>query len=69
MILWMEEVRRSPVEVGSLSYYLQVFIQYIPGGPGFLPSTVACSICLFHTTWTPRGSIDVFWLRYFIGIK
>ena len=33
------EIRRSPVEVGILSHYLQAF--YIPGGClGFLPSTV-----------------------------
>ena len=32
------EIRRSPVEVGNLSYYLQFFF-YIPGGrSGFLPS-------------------------------
>ena len=33
------EIRRSPVEVGSLSHYLQGF-STIPGGAGFLPSTV-----------------------------
>ena len=33
------EIRRSPVEVGSLSHYLIVL--YIPGGAGFLPSTAA----------------------------
>ena len=33
------EIRRAPVEVGSLSHYLQGFIT-IPGGAGFLPSTV-----------------------------
>ena len=34
------EIRRSPVEVGSLSNYLQGF-STIPGGClGFLPSTV-----------------------------
>ena len=35
------EIRRSPVEVGSLSQYLQGFT-YIPGGflAGFQPSTV-----------------------------
>ena len=31
----MEEIRRSPVEVGSLSHYLQGF-STIPGGAGFL---------------------------------
>ena len=30
----------APVEVGSLSHDLQGFILYIPGGAGFLPSTV-----------------------------
>ena len=35
----MAEIRRSPVEVGSLSHYLQGF-STIPGGAGFLPSTV-----------------------------
>ena len=33
------EIRRSPVEVGGLSHYLQGF-STIPGGAGFLPSTV-----------------------------
>ena len=33
------EIRRSPVEVGSLSHYLQGF-STIPGGTGFLPQTV-----------------------------
>ena len=34
------EIRRSPVEVGSLSHYLRRVL-YIPGGClGFLPSTV-----------------------------
>ena len=32
-------IRRSPVEVGSLSHDLQGF--YIPGGAGFQPSTVS----------------------------
>ena len=38
-ILLMEEIRRSPVEVGSLSHYLQGFVnpRWLPG---FLPSTV-----------------------------
>ena len=34
------EIRLSPVEVGGLSHYLQGF-STIPGGGGFLPSTVA----------------------------
>ena len=38
-ILLMAEIRRSPVEVGSLSHYLQRVL-YIPGGAGILPSTV-----------------------------
>ena len=33
------EIRRAPVEVGSLFHYLQGF--YIQGGAGFQPSTVA----------------------------
>ncbi len=33
------EIQRSPVEVGSSSHYLQGF-STIPGGAGFLPSTV-----------------------------
>ena len=35
----MEEIQRSPVEVGSSSHYLQGF-STIPGGAGSLPSTV-----------------------------
>ena len=35
----MAEIRRSPVEVGRLSHYLQGF-STIPGGAGFQPSTV-----------------------------
>ena len=31
----MEEIRRSPVEVGSFFHYK---VLYIPGGAGFLPS-------------------------------
>ena len=35
------EIRRSPVEVGSLSVYPIIYkVLYIPGGAGFLPSTV-----------------------------
>ena len=33
------EIRRSPLEVGSSSHYLQ-FLFYIPGGAGFLPSLI-----------------------------
>ncbi len=41
LILLMAEIRRSPVEVGSLSHYLQGF-STIPGGClGFQPSTVS----------------------------
>ena len=42
MVLLMAEIRRSPVEVGSLSQYFEKVL-YIPGGflAGFLPSTVA----------------------------
>ncbi len=32
-------ILRAPVEVGSLSHYLRRVL-YIPGGAGFLPSTV-----------------------------
>ena len=35
----MEEILRSPVEVDSLSHYLKGVL-YIPGGAGFIPSTV-----------------------------
>ena len=38
LILLMAEIRRLPVEVGSLSPYLQGL--YIPGGARFQPSTV-----------------------------
>ena len=43
-MLLMVEIRRSPVEVGSLligslSQYVQGFI-HIPGGAGFLPPTL-----------------------------
>ena len=31
VLLLMAEIRRSPVEVGSLSHYLQMVL-YIPGG-------------------------------------
>ena len=38
-LLLMVQIRRSPVEVGSLS--TNIFkVLYIPGGAGFLPSTV-----------------------------
>ena len=43
LILLMAEIRRSPVEVGSFSHYLQGF-STIPGGAGFLPSTEASLI-------------------------
>ena len=33
----VEEIRRSPVEVGNLSHYFSVFC--IRGGAGFFPST------------------------------
>ncbi len=66
MILLMEGVLH---QLRLVVYPIIYKVLYIPGGPGFLPSTVAGSICLFHTTWTPRGSTDVFWLRYFTGIK
>jgi len=39
VLLLMEEIRRSPVEVGRLSHYLR-WVLYIPGGAGILPSTV-----------------------------
>ena len=46
--------RNPPVEVGSLSHYLQGFIYSMPGGAGFLPSTVDSSIvrkCCVPTFW------------------
>ena len=36
------EILRAPVEVGSLSHYLQGL--YIPSGAGFLPSTVSYTV-------------------------
>jgi len=42
-ILLMKEIRRSPVEVGSLSR--RGF--YLGGGAGFLPSTVVCHLGAF----------------------
>ena len=36
----MAEIRRSPVEVGSLSTIIYKVL-YIPGGAGFQPSTVS----------------------------
>ena len=47
------KIRRTPVEVGSLSHYFQGFILlYIPGGClGFLPSRVS----LAHEVVGPRG--------------
>ena len=38
----------SPVEVGSLSHYLQGFIN-TSGGAGFLPSTVSLAILISQT--------------------
>ena len=44
----MEEIQRSPVEVGSLSDYVQGFL-YIPGGClGRLPPTV-CTVTPYPT--------------------
>ena len=40
ILLLMEEIRLTPVEVGSLSHYLHGF-STIPGGAGFQPSTVS----------------------------
>ena len=45
MLLLMAEIRRSPVEVGSLSHYLQGFI-HPNGGAGFLPSTVVITVAM-----------------------
>ena len=51
MLYWHDgsEIQRSPVEVGSLSHYRELFI---PGGAGFLPSTVS-----FKFT-PPKTNID-----------
>ena len=47
----VEEIRRSPVEVGSLSHYLQGFIR--PRWlAGFLPSTVV------HINFTPNDRFE-----------
>ena len=56
--LLMAKIRRSPVEVGSLSHYLQGL--YIPGGAGLLPSTVGSTLEIWgkilnfgvETPWT-----------------
>ena len=45
--LLMAKIRRSPVEVGSLSHYLQGL--YIPGGAGLLPSTVGSTLEIWGT--------------------
>ena len=56
-LLLMQEIRRSPVDVGSLSCYLQCFI-YIPDGAGFLPSTVwkVTYVLKFEPSWVRKGS-------------
>ena len=55
VIRFMEEIRRSPVEVGRLSHYLQGF-STIPGGClGFLPSTVARNQRVFPLLKIPAG--------------
>ena len=47
--LLMAEIRRSPVEVGSFSHYLQG-LEYIPGGwLGFQPSTVGLKFSGLHS--------------------
>ena len=46
--LLIEEIRRSPAEVGSISHYLQGL--YIPGGClGFLPSIVPPKMKVWKT--------------------
>ena len=40
ILLMVQKIWRSPVEVGSLSHYLQYKVLCIPGGAGFLPSTI-----------------------------
>ena len=54
----------SPVEVGSLSQYLQGFF-YIQGGAGFLPSTVLPNgrNLMVPTRWVPFAD------RYSNGVK
>ena len=49
MIL-MEEIRRSPVDmVNTRKYHMIYRVLYIPGGAGFLPSTVDLFLAGFHT--------------------
>ena len=58
ILLLMAEIRRSPVEVGSLSHYLQGF-STIPGCLGFQPSTVVLCAPIFRVlVW-----ILFFWCR------
>ena len=41
MILFMKEIRRSPVDMVNTRKYHTIYrVLYIPGGAGFLPSTV-----------------------------
>ena len=51
-ILLMAEIRRAPVEVGSLSLFYPIIFRvlYIPGGflAGFQPSTVIVLYILSH---------------------
>ena len=56
-LLLMEEIRRSPVEVGSLSHHLQGFIH--PRWCRFLPSTVCpalvCKVAIFEPRTKKKG--------------
>ena len=61
ILLMVQKSGDSPVELGSLSYYLQGF-STIPGGAGFLPSTVG-----YQTWWFGKGTpfkYDRFWYLY-----
>ena len=71
-LLLMEEIRRSRVEVGSSSHDLQGF-KNIPGGAGFLPSTVCpalvCKVAIFEPR-TKNGALlsMKYWLFCHDGI-
>ena len=71
-ILLMEEIRRSPVEVGSLSHCLKGFIQP-KWCKGFLPSTLAlatafffCGVCFFSPLLSSVSNVEIL---FFFGFE
>ena len=44
------EIRRSPVDMVNIPLFVECL--YIPGGAGFLPSTVSCAIFKLWTLWS-----------------